>query len=199
MNTLKDFLNNNKKYVYLMISILVIAVIIIVAVLVNIINKGNRDTSDTAGATIESRADSQVLTESTIDKSNINKNGDNDKAVSTDNESAENSDNDIAQKDDTEASKETSESDEQSQLAGNDNDVSNNNSQEQYISSDNSGSDDEEGVAADDNNVNQDVSSDHIVYNADGSLNLQESYWESYKGWKEFQNAIGSNLSLIHI
>lgn len=40
MNTLKDFLNNNKKYVYLMISILVIAVIIIVAVLVNIINKG---------------------------------------------------------------------------------------------------------------------------------------------------------------
>ena len=75
MNTLKDFLNNNKKYVYLMISILVIAVIIIVAVLVNIINKGNRDTSDTAGATIESRADSQVLTESTIDKSNINKNG----------------------------------------------------------------------------------------------------------------------------
>ena len=50
MNTLKDFLNNNKKYVYLMISILVIAVIIIVAVLVNIINKGNRDTSDTAGA-----------------------------------------------------------------------------------------------------------------------------------------------------
>lgn len=165
MNTLKDFLNNNKKYVYLMISILVIAVIIIVAVLVNIINKGNRDTSDTAGATIESRADSQVLTESTIDKSNINKNGDNDKAVSTDNESAENSDND----------------------------VSNNKSQEQYISSDNSGSDDEEGVAADDNNVNQDVSSDHIVYNADGSLNLQESYWESYKGWKEFQNAIGSN------
>ena len=42
-------------------------------------------------------------------------------------------------------------------------------------------------------NKNQDVSSDHIVYNADGSLNLQESYWESYKGWKEFQNAIGSN------
>ena len=125
MNTLKDFLNNNKKYVYLMISILVIAVIIIIAVLVNIINKGNRDTSDTAGATIESRADSQVFTESTIDKSNINKNGDNDKAVSTDNESAENSDNDIAQKDDTEASKETSESDEQSQLAGNDNDVFN--------------------------------------------------------------------------
>ena len=52
MNTLKDFLNNNKKYVYLMISILVIAVIIIVAVLVNIINKGNRDTSDTAGFSI---------------------------------------------------------------------------------------------------------------------------------------------------
>lgn len=24
-------------------------------------------------------------------------------------------------------------------------------------------------------------------------MNLQESYWESYKGWKEFQNAIGSN------
>ena len=39
MNTLKDFLNNNKKYVYLMISILVIAVIIIVAVLVNIIKE----------------------------------------------------------------------------------------------------------------------------------------------------------------
>jgi hypothetical protein len=50
-----------------------------------------------------------------------------------------------------------------------------------------------DGVAADDNNVNQDVSSDHIVYNADGSLNLQESYWESYKGWKEFQSAIGSS------
>ena len=179
MNTLKDFMNNNKKYVYLMISILIIVVVIIVAVLVNITNKGSRDASDTAVATIESRADSQVLTESTIDK-----NEDNDKAVSTDNESAENSDNDIAQKDDTEASKETSESDEQSQLAGNDNDVSNDNSQEQYISSDNSGSDDEDGAAADDNNVNQDVSSDHIVYNADGSLNLQESYWESYKGWK---------------
>ena len=38
MNTLKDFLNNNKKYVYLMISILVIAFIIFVAVLVYILN-----------------------------------------------------------------------------------------------------------------------------------------------------------------
>ncbi len=52
MNTLKDFMNNNKKYVYLMISILIIVVVIIVAVLVNITNKGSRDTSDTAGATI---------------------------------------------------------------------------------------------------------------------------------------------------
>ena len=42
MNTLKDFMNNNKKYVYLMISILIIVVVIIVAVLVNIINKGSR-------------------------------------------------------------------------------------------------------------------------------------------------------------
>lgn len=173
MNTFKNLLNNNKKFVYLIISVLVIAVIIIVAVLVNITNKGGRDTSDTAGATIESRTDSQVLTESTIDKSNINKNGDNIETVSADNESTENNGNDIAQEDATEVSKETS--------------------QEQYISSDNGGSDDEEGVAADDNNVNQGASSGHIVYNADGSLNLQESYWESYKGWKEFQNAIGSN------
>lgn len=177
MNTFKNLLNNNKKFVYLIISVLVIAVIIIVAVLVNITNKGGRDTSDMAGATIESRTDSQVLTESTIDKSNINKNEDNNETVSADNEStensAENSGNDIAQEDDTEVTKETS--------------------QEQYISSDNGGSDDEEGVAADDNNVNQEASSGHIVYNADGSLNLQESYWESYKGWKEFQNAIGSN------
>ncbi len=173
MNTFKDFLINNKKYVYLMISILVIAVIIIVAEFVNITNKRSRDTLDTIEAAIESRTVSQALTESTIDKSSINKNEDDNETVSADNESTENSGNDIAQEDAAEVSKETS--------------------QEQYISSDNGGSDDEEGVAADDNNVNQEAFSGHIVYNADGSLNLQESYWESYKGWKEFQNAIGSN------
>ena len=32
MNTLKDFMNNNKKYVYLMISILIIVVVIIVTI-----------------------------------------------------------------------------------------------------------------------------------------------------------------------
>lgn len=43
------------------------------------------------------------------------------------------------------------------------------------------------------NSSNKETTQNHIVYNDDGTLNIRESYWENYKGFHEFRDAISTS------
>lgn len=177
MSAIEDLIKNYKKYICL--AICAIVVLVVVAILLVNIGKNNKKNNQGDNNTaMESHMDSTSLSDSKADSL---------ENVTSNNETEKNSENESVKEDNAEAAEGQSVQSDKTQTISED-------SSDNYYA-DNSGTSN----TFNDNSKNENKSDDSIVYNSDGSLNLQESCWQSYSGFNAFKNAIESSPQFMEL